>query len=198
MKKLTRFAFLCLLWVGVLFSTASLLRGQIVTYTGSPVNFGNVNICQGTRTAPAPCSKTVTLNYKITANGTLGTPRVLTLGAFGGDFSPVSSTCKGTMTAGSTCVVQVKFAPGFAGLRPGAVEIIDGSGNVVTTTLIHGVGIGPQISFDGMPVSQLVGDQNGDIFWGGVAIDGYGDLFFPNGESAGENVTPAVYELLRD
>jgi sugar lactone lactonase YvrE len=198
MKKLTRFAFLCLLWVGVLLSTASLLRGQIVTYTGSPVNFGNVNICQGARTAPAPCSKTMTLNYKITANGTLGTPRVLTLGAFGGDFSAVSSTCKGSMSAGSTCVVQVKFAPGFAGLRPGAVEIIDGSGNVVTTTLIHGVGIGPQISFDGMPTSQLVGDQNADIFWGGVAVDGYGDLFFPNGERPGEGVTPAVYELFDD
>ena len=136
MKKLTRFVSLCLLWVGVLLSTASLLRGQIVTYTGSPVDFGNINVCQGAKTAPAPCSKTITLNYKVTANGTLGTPRVLTLGAFGGEFTPVSSTCKGTMSAGSTCVVQVKFAPGFAGLRPGAVEITDGRGNVVTTTLI--------------------------------------------------------------
>ncbi len=198
MKKLTRFVFLCLLWVGVLFSTASLLRGQIVTYTGSPVDFGNINVCDGAGTTPAPCSASRTLNYKVTASGTLGTPRALTLGAFGGEFAPVSSTCKGPMTAGSTCVVQVKFAPGFAGLRSGAVAIIDGSGNVVTTTLIHGVGIGPQISFDGMAVSQLVGDQNGDIFWGGVAVDGFGDLFFPNGERAGETAAPAVYELLRD
>jgi sugar lactone lactonase YvrE len=198
MKRLTRFAFLCLLWVGVLLSSAGGLRGQMVTFTGSPVDFGNINICQGAKTTPAPCSASMTLNYKVTVNGTLGTPRVLTLGAFGGDFSPVSSTCKGPMTAGSTCVVQVKFAPGFAGLRPGAVEITDGSGNVVTTTLIHGVGIGPQISFDGMPTSQLVGDQNADIFWGGVAVDGYGDLFFPNGERAEEGVAPAVYELLDD
>jgi sugar lactone lactonase YvrE len=197
MKKLTRFAFLCLLWVGVLFSTASLLRGQVVTYTGSPVNFGNVNICQGTRTAPVPCSKTMTLNYKVTASGTLGTPSVLTLGAFGGDFTPVSSTCKGSMSAGSTCVVQVIFAPKLPGLRPGAVQITDGSGNVVTTTLIQGVAIGPQISFDGTPPSQLVGDQNSNIGWGGVAIDGYGDLFFPNGERPGEGVAPAVYELLK-
>jgi hypothetical protein len=135
MKRLTRFAFLCLLWVGVLLSSAGGLRGQMVTFTGSPVDFGNINICQGAKTTPAPCSASMTLNYKVTVNGTLGTPRVLTLGAFGGDFSPVSSTCKGPMTAGSTCVVQVKFAPLFPGLRPGAVEIIDGSGNVVTTTL---------------------------------------------------------------
>jgi sugar lactone lactonase YvrE len=198
MKNLTRFVSLCLLWVGVLLSTASWLRGQIVTYTGLPVDFGNINVCQGAKTTPAPCSASRTLTYKVTASGVLGTPRVLNLGAFGSEFAPVSSTCNGTMSAGATCVVQVKFAPGLAGLRPGAVEIVDGSGNVVTTTLIHGVGIGPQISFDGMPVSQLVGDQNGNIFWGGVAVDGYGDLFFPNGERAEENVTPAVYELLRD
>jgi sugar lactone lactonase YvrE len=198
MKKLTRFAFLCLLWVCVLLSTAILLRGQIVTYTGSPVNFGSINICQEAKTAPAPCSASMTLNYKVTANGTLGTPRVLTVGAFGGDFTPVSSTCTGSMSAGSTCVVKVKFAPLFPGLRPGAVEITDGSGKVVTTTLIHGVAIGPQISFDGTPPSQLVGNQNANIGWGGVAIDGYGDLFFPNGERPGEGVTPAVYELFDD
>ncbi len=178
--------------------TVSLLPGQVVTYTGSPVNFGNVNICQGAGTAPAPCSKTITLNYKVTANGTLGTPSVLTLGALGGDFSPVSTTCKGSMSAGSTCVVQVLFAPKLPGLRPGAVQITDGSGNVVTTTLIQGVAIGPQISFDGTPPSQLVGDQNPNIGWGGVAIDGYGDVFFPNGERPGEGVAPAVYELLKD
>jgi sugar lactone lactonase YvrE len=195
-KKLTRFAFLCLLWVSVLLSTASPLRGQMVTFTGSPANFGNINICVGAKTKPAPCSASMTLNYKVTANGTLGTPRVLTLGSPSADFTPASSNCKGNMTAGSTCVVKVIFAPIFAGLRAGAVEIIDGTGNVVTTTFLHGVGIGPQISFDGTAPSSLVGDQNADVFWGGVAIDGYGDLFFPNGERAEEKVTPAVYELL--
>ncbi len=195
MKRLTWFAYLCLLWVGVLLSTASLLHGQMVTLTGSPANFGNVNICQGAKTKPAPCSKTMTLNYKVTAAGTLGTPRALTLAAPGPDFNLVSSTCKGSMTAGASCVAQVKFAPAFPGLRAGSVEIIDGSGNVVTTTLIHGVGIGPQISFDGIPPESLVGDQNGNIFWGGVAVDGFGDLFFPNGERADEGVAPAVFEL---
>ena len=199
LKKLTWFAFLYLVWVGVLLSTASLLHGQTVTFTGPPANFGNVNICQGAKTKPAPCSKTMTLNYKVTAAGTLSTPgAALTLGAPGLDFILLSSTCKGTMTAGATCAVQVKFAPVFPGLRAGAVEITDESGNVVTTTLLHGVGIGPQISFDGIPPESLVGDQNANIFWGGVAIDGYGDLFFPNGERADEGVAPAVFELTQD
>ena len=198
MKRLTRFAFLCFLWVRVLLSTASPLHGQMVTFTGSPVDFGNVNICQGAKTTPAPCSATIALHYKVTVGGKLGTPRVLTLGASGADFTPASSTCTGNMTAGATCVVQAKFAPYFPGLSAGAVEITDASGNVITTTLVHGVGIGPQITFDGTAPEQLVGDQNGNIFWGGVAIDGFGDLFFPNGERAGEGVAPAVYELLDD
>lgn len=198
MKKLTRFAFLCFLSVGVLLSTARLLRGQMVTFTGPAANFGNINICPAATTKPAPCSKTLALNYKVTVAGMLGAPKVLVLGAPGAEFLPVSSTCTGKMTAGATCVVQATFTPAFAGLRTGAIEIVDGSGNVVTTTLLHGVGIGPQISFDGTPVEWLAGNQNGNIFWGGVAIDGYGDLFFPNGERADEGVTPAVYELLDD
>jgi sugar lactone lactonase YvrE len=196
MKTLTRFAFFWVLWVSVLLFTASPLRGQMVTFIGSPVNFGNVNICQGAKTMPVPCRASMALNYKVTANGILETPRVLTLGSPGADFTPAGSTCKGSVTAGTTCVVQVIFAPIFPGLRAGAVEIIDGDGNVLTTTFLHGVGIGPQISFDGTAPSSRVGDQNADIFWGGVAIDGYGDLFFPNGERADEEVTPAVYELL--
>jgi sugar lactone lactonase YvrE len=197
-KKVMRFAFLCLPLAGVLLSAGSLLHGQMVSFTGSPVNFGNINICKGAKTMPAPCSATITLHYKVTVGGTLGTPKVLTLGAPGGDFLSASSTCTGSMTAGATCVVQTKFAPNFPGLRTGAIQITDGSGNVITTTLLQGVGVGPQISFDGTPPEQVVGDQNGNIFWGGVAIDGFGDLFFPNGERAGEGVAPAVYELTDD
>jgi sugar lactone lactonase YvrE len=198
MTRLAQFAFLCLPLAGVVLTAPSPVHGQVVTFTGSPVNFGNVNICQGARTTPAPCSATITLHYEVTAGGTLGAPRVVMLGASGGDFSAPSNTCTGSMAAGATCVVQAKFAPNFPGKRAGAIEITDGSGNVITTTLIHGVGIGPQISFDGIAPEQLVGDQNGNIPWGGVAIDGFGDLFFPNGERAEEGVAPAVYELTDD
>ena len=193
-RKLTRFA---VLWLfGVLLSAANPVCGQMVTFTGAPPDFGKINICGGAKTMPAPCSATKALNYKITASGTFGTPMVLTLGSPGSDFFLVSNTCKGSMTAGATCVVVVKFAPIFPGMRPGAVEMTDASGQVLTTALIHGVGTGPQISFDGAPPANLVGDQNVNIFWGGLAVDGFGDVFFPNGERAGEDVTPAVYELM--
>jgi len=181
--------------MGVLLSTVHLLDGQAVTYTGSPVNFGNINVCTETGTTPAPCRKIITLNYKITEGGQFGTAAVLTLGAFGGDFHPGNSTCTGNLTAGATCVVQVKFEPRSPGLHLGAVNIVDGSGNVVTTTFIHGVGIGPQMTFDGGPPEHLVANQNANIPWGGVAVDGYGRLFFTNGAGPHEAVAPAVYEL---
>jgi hypothetical protein len=181
--------------MGVQLCDAGLLHGQTVTFTGSPVNFGNINVCGGGDTTPAPCSKTITLNYKVTEGGQLGTPTVLTSGALGGDFHPGSSTCTGNLTAGATCVVQAKFEPRSSGLHLGAVEIVDGSGNVMTTTFIHGVAIGPQMTFDGGLPGQVVANQYGNLPWGGVAVDGYGRLFFTNGAAPHEAVAPGVYEF---
>jgi hypothetical protein len=142
--------------MGVLVSAVHLLHGQTVTYTGSPVNFGIINVCAEAATTPAPCRKIITLNYKVTEGGQFGTATVLTLGAFGGDFHPGSSTCTGNLTAGAACVVQEKFEPRSPGLHLGAVNIVDGSGNVMTTTFIRGLGIGPQTTFDGgLPNSWL-------------------------------------------
>ena len=60
------------------------------------VNFGSVNICPAGQTTPAPCSETMTLTFTVTASGTLGTPKALTLGAPNLDFTLASgSTCTG-------------------------------------------------------------------------------------------------------
>jgi sugar lactone lactonase YvrE len=192
---MTRFAFNSFFWVCLLLSGVGTLHGQAITYTGSPVNFGNINVCPEAATTPAPCSKVITLNYKVTAGGQFGTATVLTLGALGGDFHPGSSTCTGNLTAGAACVVPVKFEPRSSGLHLGAVNIVDGSGNVVTTTFIHGVGIGPQITFDGGLPGEVVANQNSTIPWGGVAVDGYGRLFFTNGATPHEAIAPGVYEF---
>jgi sugar lactone lactonase YvrE len=181
--------------MGPLLSAVHLLHGQAVTYTGSPVNFGNINVCTETGATPAPCSKIITLNYKVTEGGQFATATVLDLGASGGDFHPGSSTCTGNLTAGAACVVQAKFEPRSPGLHLGAVNIVDGSGNVVTTTFIHGVGIGPQMTFDGGLPQQLVANHYANIPWGGVAVDGYGRLFFTDGAGPHEAVAPGVYEF---
>jgi Abnormal spindle-like microcephaly-assoc'd, ASPM-SPD-2-Hydin len=105
------------------------------------VNFEGVNICPAGQTTPAPCSATLTLNFNVNADVTLGTPKVLTGGAPNLDFTLASgSTCTGAFSAGATCTVNVTFAPLAGGTRNGSVEITDGSENVLTTTPISGYG----------------------------------------------------------
>jgi hypothetical protein len=128
-----------------------LLSAQSVTFSGSAtgVAFPNANVCPSGTARPAPCSQTLTLTYNVTASGTLGTPQVLTTGAPNLDYTLASaSTCSGAVTAGTTCTVKATLTPRYAGERKGAVQIVDGSGNVLATTLIHGIGVAPQIAFD--------------------------------------------------
>jgi hypothetical protein len=195
MKQRVRFRLISLPLLGVLLSATSLVRGQTVTFEGTAVNFGDVFICTPGTTTPAPCRETLTLNYRVTTGGTLGTPKVLTQGAPYLDFMLAGSTCTGQVTTGSACIVRVTLAPKFPGLRAGAVQIIDGSGKVLATTFLRGVGLGPQLAINGASPDTLVSNPNPNIFWSGIAVDGAGNVFFPNGERGEEGVQPAVFEL---
>jgi len=152
---------------------------QGVSFAGSTpsVNFGNVNLCAPGQTTPAPCSETLTLTYNVTESGTLETPRVVTGGAPNLDFTLASgSTCTGSVSAGATCTVKAKFAPLYAGSRPGAVQILGAGGNVLATTPVYGYGVGPQIAFN--PGTELSAYQ--ETYPGnpnGMAVDAAGDLF---------------------
>jgi sugar lactone lactonase YvrE len=138
------------------------------------VNFGDVSI---------GAKSTLTLNYSVAATTTFGTPKVLTQGAANLDFTlGAGGTCTGTITGGSTCTLNVTFAPLAPGLREGAVQLFDNSGNLLATTLVHGIGQGPAIAF-GLGVQTGVSGVN---LSEGVAVDAAGDVFY----SAG-----GVYEL---
>jgi hypothetical protein len=142
-----RFRLLLVLSFAVLPSSVRPLYGQTVSFLGSPVNFGDVNVCAAGQTTPSPCSKTMTLIYKVTAGGTLGKPKVLTMGVPYLDFKFDRSSCMGTVTTGSRCSVAVTFTPKASELYSGAVEIVDGSGMVLATTLISGTGQVPPADF---------------------------------------------------
>ncbi|AXC09770.1 hypothetical protein ACPOL_0391 [Acidisarcina polymorpha] len=89
------------------------------------------------------------MTYRVTATGTLGTPKAVTKGTPKLDYTLASgSTCTGLVTQGTSCTVKLKFTPRFSGLRKGAVEIVDSTGKLQATTLIHGIGVAPQIAFD--------------------------------------------------
>jgi hypothetical protein len=137
-------------------------------------NFGSVNI-------GASSSATITLT--IPAAAALGSISVVSQGATGLDFvngGAGSCTVGDSYTANQTCTVQITFKPVYAGQRYGAVSLADPSGNLISSALLQGIGVGPQIAFgpdasiaiapmvDGLALHQPFG----------VAVDGNENLYF--------------------
>jgi len=126
------------------------------------VNLGGANVCASGATTPAPCSQTLTLNFNVNADATLGYPEVHTGGVPDLDFKLAKgSTCRGAVTAGSTCTVNVTFQPLTAGLRNGSVQLTDG-GAVIASTDLSGFGVAattgasvPQLSSTYLPFGAV-------------------------------------------
>jgi sugar lactone lactonase YvrE len=187
--QVSRFSVGAILAVGVALVACSAASpaasAQTVTYAGSgAVNFGSANVCPSGKTTPAPCSQTMTLTYKVTASGSLGTPQALTLGAPNLDYKLASgSTCTGSVIQGNSCTVKVTFAPIAPGARNGAVEVVDGTGKVLATTYVYGTGGGPRIGFN-PPAQRVIGNRS--VSSAAVAVDGSGNLFVVEGSSIEE------------
>jgi sugar lactone lactonase YvrE len=142
-------------------------------------SFGNVNVCPSGQTTPAPCNNIVTLSYSSTTTTTFGTtPQVLTQGAPNLDFTLGSgSTCVGTYSGGSSCTVNVNFAPLAPGLRIGAVNLLNIGNNLVASQLLSGVGQGPAAAFSpGAPTTVNTGSFS-LLTPAGAAVDAAGDVF---------------------
>ena len=108
----------------------------------SPADFGSIGI--GTTSAP----QAVTLTFP--SNSTPATLIATTQGAMGKDFAIVAGGSCGAgvnVAAGQSCTLNVTFTPAFAGLRNGAVVALDGSGQTLALTYIHGSGTGAQMTF---------------------------------------------------
>jgi hypothetical protein len=108
----------------------------------SAADFGSIGI--GTTSA----SQAVTLTFP--GNSTPATLIATTQGATGKDFAIVTGGNCGAgvnVAAGQSCTVNVTFTPAFAGLRNGAIVALDGNGQTLALTYIHGSGTGPQITF---------------------------------------------------
>ena len=149
-------------------------NGAVFRVAANSVNFGTVNI--GTSLPPS-----FTIPFTFTSGGTIKAPVVLTLGATGLDFTGTGSgpcTTNGTSYAyvsGNTCTVTVQFAPKAPGLRLGAVQIEDSSGNPIATARLYGTGSGPQAVFPSNSTPAVVG--SGFSYPNSVAVDGSSDVF---------------------
>jgi sugar lactone lactonase YvrE len=141
----------------------------------SSANMSEINVCPSGQSSPAPCSQTLTFTYDVASGVTLGAPHVVTQGAPNSDFSVASNACTGHVTAGNSCTMRVTFTPQLAGPRNGALQILDDSGNILTTTYTYGIGVGPQIAFG--PGTQTILPASGLDGPTSTAVDGSGDVF---------------------
>jgi len=150
----------------------------LLGFSFTPHGFGNTNVCPPGQSTPAPCSVTKPVTFTMASSAIIGSVKVVTQGATGLDFQVGSgNTCIGAITAGSSCTVNVTFAPIAPGLRLGAVELFDNSGNLLATQLIYGIGQGPAVAFS--PLTSFVQNTGAYPLSGpkGIAVDAAGDIF---------------------
>ncbi len=130
-------------------------------------------------------SSSRSITFTFLTSGVIGAPVVVTQGATNLDFvDATTGTCNTNGTShvysgDNTCTVNVVFTPQQPGIRYGAVLLEDGSGNVLATAYIHGVGLGPQLGFDAgatstLPVTFL---GTGTSYINGVTPDSKGNLY---------------------
>jgi Legume lectin domain/NHL repeat len=191
-KKLLFPVFLCFSFGWAVLTTSSLLQAQTVTSVNTPLDLGSVNVCATSTSFPAAgCSAPGAAQFNVTTGGNLGVPRVLTQGVPGQDFQLATTTCTGNVTTGSSCIVNVIFAPKFSGVRSGAVQITDESGNVLATRLVQGIGLGPQLDVNTGQLTVLASSPDYQAHYG-VAVDAAGNIFYGNDAPAVVYKIPAA------
>ncbi len=157
---------------------------KVTKLTTALPDFGTVTV--GTTSAQQPITFVIDTNTGGTA---LGTPKFLTQGIAGQDFAAgTGSTCTGVLAAGSTCTVYTTFAPQAAGLRTGAVQLTDASGNVLATAFVRGVGNAGQVAFLAPKGTVLPGVPAAPR---AITVDGAGNIYDPNSTPTLYKVTPA-------
>lgn len=120
----------------------------VTAYAGSKV----LEISNGGSFGQAPIGTTsasMGVNFQVTAGTTIGPFQYLDQGITGLEFKALSpdtnsSVCTtGAHPSTETCTLDVTFTPQFPGIRYGAVEVLDNSGNILATAYVSGTGSGP-------------------------------------------------------
>ena len=178
--------------------TVSMIAAINVTASFSLQSFGsNVNVCPSDETikSVSPCSSTQTVTFNLAATTTIGAIQVVTQGVTGLDFAlGTGSTCSGTITAGNSCNVNVNFTPLAPGLRMGAVELYDNNGNLVASTPIYGIALGPEAAFNPGTQTTVNTGVSALATPNGVAVDAAGDVYIA---VAGDGQVGGGAEVLR-
>ena len=113
-----------------------------VTLTPTSLNFGDV------ATGVTSAVKSVTL--KNSGKATLTITAITITGTNSGDF-PETSTCTGTLAAGTTCLIKVQFKPSATGARSAAVSITDNAAGSPQQVPLSGTGTTAKLSPTPLP-----------------------------------------------
>ena len=74
----------------------------------------------------------------------------------GGGFKSSGGTCAaGSYTAGQSCTITARFAPGSPGIATGGITLADGSNNVLATAYLQGTGLGAGLTLDSGTVTGI-------------------------------------------
>jgi sugar lactone lactonase YvrE len=156
-----------------------------LNYLGAPTVSQTISVSAEPSAYTAPTtavgvtSATQTAYVNITTAGTLNAINVLTKGSPNLDYNLVSGgTCTATTvyTVGQVCTVEYSFTPTAAGERIGGITLVDGSGNVLGSSYLGGIGTAPVGVFNSGTQSTVF--NIGDGGQNGMTFDGAGDLYY--------------------
>ena len=129
----------------------------------------------------ASTSGTLSALVTFTTAGTLQNIQAHMQGVAGLDFNTISTGTCTTSThyaIGDTCIATFNFKPAYPGQRYGALMLSDSSGNILATSYIYALGIGPQINFYPGTQSNLIYSLF-DV--GGFKVDPSGNIYYTTG-----------------
>jgi sugar lactone lactonase YvrE len=161
--------------------------GVIYFGTGSAVDTFSLSVINfGTQVVNTTTSAT-TLNYTIQPGTVVSAINVVSQGVTNTQSgSPEyvkasGGTCTVQTYSGlTTCSVKVTFTAQYPGLRTGAVEFLDGSGNLQSNVYLYGIGTAPVAAFSGGTTSLLSVSGLGSTPLNGArgpVVDAAGNLF---------------------
>jgi hypothetical protein len=104
--------------------------GESIALSPNPVNYGTVVVGQSSTQA-------VTVKNVSTATVSL---TGFTITGQTTDFSITANSCGGTITAGGTCSISVKFAPTVKGKRHGQLNVLNNGGGASSPDKLTGTG----------------------------------------------------------
>ena len=149
---------------------------QITKFSYPSTNFGPVAV--GNTGAAVTIPFYSPQGYGGQTAGTQVSAAAVSMGTSGEFTDTGTGTCDTNgshiYASGETCTVVVTFSPKAPGIRKGAVEVVNGSGVVLATEYVSGIGTGPQVAFSSGPQSAVA---TGLVTPTGVALNGSGVVY---------------------